>query len=268
MQLLLYLKCNYYTLAYSLHTCLEKGEKMKNIKTKTGLCLLTAGLVFIGCFPFDNIITGSGECVNASKNFSGFKSISVNDGCKAEITKGNIFSVIIYTDDNIQTYVETWKEGSTLNIGLEPANSYHPTHFKAIITCPDLSGLSGSGGSSLKYTDTARVSKRTISLSGGSTYTGTISADTISASLSGGSDCTIAGTSQHFFINGSGGSECGARNLNTSYCKASLSGGSKSVAIIKTELIGELSGGSEFFYFGTPLVKVSTSGGASVKKMN
>jgi len=240
---------------------------MKKIKTKTGLCLLTVGMLLTGCFPFDHMITGSGDCISASKNISGFKSISVHNGCNAEITKGSVYSVTIYTDDNIQTYVETWKEGSTLNIGLEPANSYHPTQFKAIITCPDLTGLSGSGGSSLKFTDTSRVSKRTLSLSGGSTYTGTISADTIDASLSGGSDCTIAGTALHLVIAGSGGSECGARNLNTSYCKVTLSGGSKSVAVIKTELSGELSGGSEFYYFGIPSINVSTSGGSSVKKM-
>ncbi|HMA65262.1 MAG TPA: DUF2807 domain-containing protein, partial [Chitinispirillaceae bacterium] len=206
--------------------------------------------------------------VSASKNISGFKSISVHNGCRAEITKGDTYSVSIYTDDNIQTYVETWKEGTTLNIGLEPANSYQPTQFKAFITCPDIVGLSGSGGSSLKFTDTEKVSKHTISLSGGSTYCGTIAADTIDASLSGGSDCTITGTVSYFKITGSGGSECGARNLTASNCKSSLSGGSKAVAIVNTELRGELSGGSEFFYFGTPAIKVNTSGGSVVKKMN
>jgi Putative auto-transporter adhesin, head GIN domain len=241
---------------------------MKQIKTKTGLSLLTAGIVLTGCFPFDHIITGSGECISTNKNISGFKSVSVHNGCHAEITKGDSYSVSIYTDDNIQTYVETWKEGTTLNIGLEPANSYQPTQFKAYITCPDIEALSGSGGSSLKFTDTKKMPKRTISLSGGSTYTGTVTADTIDASLSGGSDCTITGTVSYFKITGSGGSECGARNLTVSYCKSDLSGGSKAVAIVNTELRGQLSGGSEFFYFGTPAVNVNTSGGAVVRKIN
>lgn len=241
---------------------------MKKIKTKTGLGLLTAGIILAGCFPFDHIITGSGERVSVNKNISGFKSISVHNGCHAEITKGDSYSVAIYTDDNIQTYVETWKDGSTLNIGLEPANSYQPTQFKAYITCPDIEALSGSGGSSLIFTDTEKKPKHTISLSGGSTYTGAVTADTIDASLSGGSDCTISGAVSYFKITGSGGSECGARNLNASYCKSDLSGGSKAVAIVSTELRGELSGGSEFFYFGAPAVQVSTSGGSVVKNMN
>jgi hypothetical protein len=246
----------------------SKGGKMKRLKTKTCLSLLTAGILLSGCFPFDHIITGSGECVSANKNISGFKSISVHDGCHAEIIKGDSYSVSIYTDENIQTYVETWKDGTTLNIGLEPANSYHPTQFKAYIICPDIAGLSGSGGSSLKYSGAGKLPKQTISLSGGSTCTVAIDADTINASLSGGSDCTITGTASYFKIAGSGGSECGARNLNVLYCQSNLSGGSKAVAIVNTELRGELSGGSEFFYFGTPAVKVNTSGGSEVKKMN
>lgn len=245
----------------------SKGENMK-LKTKTVLCLITAGIVLTGCYPFDQIITGSGECVSASKNISGFKSISVHNGCQAEITRGDSYSVSIYTDDNIQTYVETWKDGYTLNIGLEPANSYHPTQFKAYITCPDVEALSGSGGSSLKLTGSEKIQKCTIMLSGSSTCTGSVDADTIDASLSGGSDCTIAGSATYFKITGSGGSECGARNLTASICKSSLSGGSKAVAIVNTELRGELSGGSEFFYFGTPAIKVNTSGGSVVKKMN
>jgi hypothetical protein len=241
---------------------------MKQLKTKSALCLITAGIVLAGCFPFDQIITGSGDCVHASKNISGFKSISVHNGCQAEITRGDSYSVSIYTDDNIQTYVETWKDGSTLNIGLEPANSYHPTQFKAYITCPDIVALSGSGGSSLMFTGSDKIPKRTISLSGGSTCTGTIDADTIDASLSGGSDCTIRGTTSYFKITGSGGSECGARNLTALYCQSNLSGGSKAAAIVTTELRGDLSGGSEFFYFGTPSIKVNTSGGSVVLKMN
>jgi len=126
-------------------------------------------LLFFNC---GYMVTGSGNVITVNLEDVSFKNISISHGCEAEISRSDTSRVTIYIDDNIEQFVIKKIENGTLSIGLDSYHSYNPTKFKAVISCPSVSVVEGSGGSVLKISGFNDTSDAQLSLSGGSRING------------------------------------------------------------------------------------------------
>lgn len=231
------------------------------------ILLFVQACMLAGCYSTEQQIIGSGECVSVKKSISGFSSVSISSGCKAEISRADSFSVIIITDDNIHPYVETWKDGNTLNVQFEATNSYMPTDFKAIISCPDLITVSASNSTDIVFKDIFVKENCLIQLSDMSLLTGNINGKNLTLNLSAGSKSDITGCFDSLTIYATGNSRCLVPFLNVNNCYVTMSGSSEADISAAGVISGLLSSVSKLYYSGNPLsVTVTTSGEATVIK--
>lgn len=218
-------------------------------------------LLFFNC---DYMVNGSGNVITVNLENVSFKNIDISHGCQAEISRSDTSRVTIYIDDNIEPFLIKKIENGTLSIGLDSYHNYIPTKFKAVISCPSVSAVQGSGGSALKISGFNDTSDAQLSLSGLSRVNGDWSCGNMSSNLSGGSRATLNGTGKKLSANLSGGSQLNFQQFTTNSINANLSGGS--IAHVKTAgtINADLSGGSRLYYVnGATMGNIDLSGGSS-----
>jgi hypothetical protein len=80
------------------------------------VALAAAGVLPGTPSPFGHI--GSGQVTTQQYNFTDFSAISANHGFNVQITQGNTYTIKVIIDDNLQQYVNIYREGSTLMVEL------------------------------------------------------------------------------------------------------------------------------------------------------
>jgi hypothetical protein len=191
---------------------------------------------------------GSGHATTVQENYSSFNTVSIASGFAFTITQSNTYSVQITIDDNLVKDVTIVHFGNSLSVGLSPWQGYSATSLKVVITMPDITSLDISGGS------TGTVSGFT------STHGFTIDA-------SGGSVVTVSGTAGSLTVNESGGSHLDLSGLQVTDATVNLSGGSWTTVNPSGRLDANISGGSQLYYVGSPVLgSINSSGGSIVSK--
>jgi hypothetical protein len=217
-------------------------------------------------FGFESI-RGSGSETFIERPETGFSELEIGYGCRATITSGETYSVVIQIDDNLADFLVVEQVGERLAISLEPYKSYRSFTFSADITMPDIDRLELSGGTKGQLNGFDLAHDIEIDLSGGSELTGDLSSDKIAFSLSGGSEAKMFGDCTDASLSGSGGSWFGLEQFRIQNLTFNLSGGSTGRVAVSGNLAGSASGGSSIQYTGDPsLGKISKSGGSSVSK--
>ena len=232
------------------------------------LLIMTMFIITLsGCALF--FISGSGNIVEKEYTFDNFTALSAEYGCDVTITKGDVYSITIKTDDNIVPYLDTSVSGNTLNIDLQQGQSYINFTFEAVIVMPDLVSLDLSGGSHGTTTGFENNDNFSADLSGGSIGDFNFSSmGDATFNLSGGSRLVLSviSSSGGATINCSGGSMLDIRNYNADSANVSLSGGSTAYININGNLNYDLSGGSILYYRGNAnLNETEISGGSTIK---
>jgi hypothetical protein len=208
------------------------------------IALLAIGVLPGIQMPFGQV--GSGHLQTQQFNIADFTAVSASNGFTIQITQGNSYSISVTIDDNLQQYLEVYKSGSTLYVGLKPGIGYQTTQLKAEITMPDLQNIQLSGG--------------TTATAGNFNVTTNFVAD-----LSGGSRLTMTGQGEDLTIRGSGGANINLTDFSVHNATVDLSGGTQCVVNLDGRLDATLSGGSQLHYKGNPtLGRIDTSGGASI----
>ena len=70
-------------------------------------------------FSFGSYITGSGDLVTKTFDYQSFSAIDASHGFSIDVTKGDIYSISVYVDDNVLDKLDVRKSGETLIIGLD-----------------------------------------------------------------------------------------------------------------------------------------------------
>jgi hypothetical protein len=208
------------------------------------ITLLAIGLLPGVQTPFGQV--GSGHLQTQQFNIADFTAVSASNGFTIQITQGNSYSINVTTDDNLQQYVNVYKSGSTLYVGLKPGIGYQTTQLRAEVTMPDLQNLQASGGTTV------------------TTGNFNVTSDFV-ADLSGGSRLTMTGQGANINVRGSGGANINLTDFPAHNATVDLSGGSQCIVNLDGRLDATLSGGSQLHYKGNPtLGRIDTSGGASI----
>ena len=213
-------------------------------------------------------ITGSGNVVTQEEAITGFDNVDVSNSFNVEITQGEDFNVVIRIDDNLVEHLNVVKQGSTLRIGLEQAQSYIilDATMEAEVTMPELVGLELSGNSDALVSGFDSTQSLAVDLSGNSDLRGDIQAGDASLDVSGNSSVTLSGSAGNISIDASGSSEVDFANFPALDGEVNASGASTVTVNLSGRLDADASGSSNIYYLGNPeLGNTNTSGASNIQ---
>jgi hypothetical protein len=154
----------------------------------------------------------------------------------------------VTADNNTFDYIDVYKTGETLTIGLKSGYSFRSVTLKAQITMPNLYAVVLSGGTQ----GTAEE------------FTSTHEFNLV---LSGGSSLELEGSGGNLNLVASGGSRSDLSDFPVHNASVVLSGGSQVTINLDGTLNANLSGGSQLQYIGTPIMgDIYTSGGSAITR--
>ena len=216
-----------------------------------------------------NSIYGSGHIISIHKDYSDFSKIEISTGFSVEIKKSDTYSVTIEVDDNLRTYVNSYKSDEKIFIGMESGNNYKDVTLRAVIETPDVNDITASGGTIIDVSGFNFDHNLSIDLSGGSVIKGSLNTGNFNLKLSGGGIAELDGRADDMTISGSGGCILNLFDFPVNNCAIDFSGGSIANINVSGKLNLALSGGSVLKYKGNPtLGTINISGGSILQKIN
>ena len=241
---------------------------------KTTLPLKLAAVLLVAALsacsvsvPSLRSVGGSGDVITITNDSADFDRVVISHAFQASIRQGEVFSVVIRVDDNLEEYLEVTQVGRTLSVGLRPQLTFgisRPT-LEAEITMPVLTAIEASGASRVTLSGFESQQELTVEATGASSVTGDIQAGSATMTASGASDISLVGSGVDLVLEVSGASSADLEEFLVSDVHAVLSGASTAVVNTSGTLAVDASGASHLTYLGNPaLGSVQTSGGSSV----
>ncbi|NLE08970.1 MAG: DUF2807 domain-containing protein [Dehalococcoidales bacterium] len=227
------------------------------------LCLFISGVVTaatICLYGCGGGITGSGELITETYEFTGFSFIEAERGFRLTVEESPSFSVSITCDDNVQQYLDIKQSDDTLYLGFKKNGT---ATLRATITMPALEGLNLSQGSSAEISGFSSSDDFSVTMTEGSILSGTIIAGDIGFGLSGGSSVTLTGSGRNLVARSSDGSKLMLEQFMINDADINIDGGGQAILTISGKLDTTLTGGSSLHYIGEPVMgEVNVSGGS------
>lgn len=225
-----------------------------------------------------------------TRNLNSFSSLSVAEGIKAIVVKGNTESIDISVSGNITTKeVLTEMNGNRLRVHLEDGRHYRRVDVKVTITCKSLTslkassaasislqsnfdniiGMSASSAGSIKTSNTISGNEMRVSVSSAGRFEGNVKATTLRLNASSAGKILLSGGSATTLLaKGSSSGRIKAYDFNSQSADVRASSGG-SVRINASEsLNARASSGGSVVYAGNPqkLIVKSSSGGSIRKR--
>ena len=224
------------------------------------------------CHFFHNEhIHGDGNVISQNRAITGFSRVDVSSAIELYVTQDSGYSVKVETDNNLQPFVEVYKDGDVLNVHQQNNTSLEPTggSVKVYVSAPQFRELHASGACTIKGMNRITLAEPlNVSLSGASKVTMDVAAPNIELDLSGASHVELRGQTKDLYIEGSGSSDINAFDLLSENTNVSLSGAGHADVHASVKLEAHASGAANINYKGNPAVTSNTSGAGSVKKAN
>jgi hypothetical protein len=212
--------------------------------------------------------TGSGNVIALEQDVSDFDSLEVSTAFKVTITQGDVSSVVIHIDDNLQPYLRVEQVGRKVSIGLDTdiGLNFGNTTLQAEITMPSLASLDLSGATQATLVDFIVDGSVTLDASGASKIEGMLQAGAVDLTLSGASSSSLTGSAEALRVDASGASSADLGVFPAADVVVVVSGASSATVNASGTLEADASGASHVTYLGSPTLRnVSTAGASSVE---
>jgi hypothetical protein len=212
--------------------------------------------------------TGSGNVIALEQDVSDFDSLEVSTAFKVTITQGDVSSVVIHIDDNLQPYLRVEQVGRKVSIGLDTdiGLNFGNTTLQAEITMPSLASLDLSGATQATLVDFIVDGSVTLDASGASKIEGMLQAGAVDLTLSGASSSSLTGSAEALRVDASGASSADLGGFPAADVVVVVSGASSATVNASGTLEADASGASHVTYLGSPTLRnVSTAGASSVE---
>lgn len=218
-------------------------------------------LFLFSCNPFGTFVTGNGKVISETRSISSIYDSISTEGVGTVIIKNGSPSVVVSTDSNIQEYIETFVEGSTLRIkSRDFTNFVSFSDLTVTVTMPSLVSIKNSGTAELSA-DSFTSSTFQVNLSG----TGKITAAALSTNLkltnSGTGTITMTGSTININIIHSGTGVVNAGLCPAVNANVTLSGTGDILVSASSYISGYLSGIGSISCYGSPTTKSITRTG-------
>ncbi|GAA4280997.1 head GIN domain-containing protein [Gaetbulibacter aestuarii] len=201
---------------------------------------------------FNSGVKGNGNVTVEDRSVNApFSSIKAAEGLSVYLTQGNDTKISVEADENLQELILVEVEDDVLkihtkkNIGRSKAKNVI-VHFR------DISGISGSSGSSIKSTNTIATKHLDVNGSSGSSIKLDVATEVLDCHSSSGSNVKLAGETDRLIADASSGSQIKAQDLIAQVSNADASSGANISVNTKESLVAKASSGGNVSYYGNP----------------
>jgi hypothetical protein len=223
---------------------------------------------------FSAALLGTAQAqVKQPRTVAGFKAVEVSGGIDLVLTPGTAVAVVVDATAETQPHVQTTVRNGHLVIDWE--NGFRKEDYSkgqrevhVYVTCPLLTGLRASGGTTTRTTAVFTTTSFALEVSSGATATLALAvAQQLTSSTSSGSTATVSGTAGQQRATVSSGASYHAFGLQSTKAEVQTSSGSTAEVQVDGELSAAASSGSSVRYKGTAKVlKSKASSGGSIRK--
>ncbi len=247
---------------------------MKTLKlTLTGLLLLTLSYSSVKAQT-----RGNGNVTKEERQLATFDAVKVGCAINLFISQGDVQSVKVETDENLQNHISTKVANGTLSLDCE--NVQNATKMNVYVTAVSLSKIDASGAAKVisetplksevfgLYTSGAAKATLTIETgifnnetSGAANNTVTLTAKTANTEISGAGNMVLKGTAEQHKTEVSGAGNLKAIEFITDNTDAEISGAGNAKIMARKKLVADLSGAGNITYFDKgDMKKISKQG--------
>lgn len=232
---------------------------------------VSALLLFSSCRQiFAKRIRGNGNITTQTRSAAGFNSIDVSGSIDVYVRQDSSSSIKVETDDNLQQYVETFRDGDVLRIKTEEGYNLKPSRqIKVYVSSSMFKRFEASGAcdifSEAKINNPSGVD---VDLSGSCDITLELSAPRITADVSGACSVKLKGETKEFRVQGSGSTDIKCFDLVADNVDLDISGAGDAEVYANVKLTGDISGAASVNYKGAAQTDIHTSGATSVRKVD
>lgn len=235
------------------------------MKTISKLILILLVVLVASCSQIDQgaqnnnlSITGTGNIVSREVTVSAFDQIEASLTFDLTIRKGEVFSVVLFSDDNFLDYLLVEQTGRNISLGFLPGYAYdvQGVTLRAEITMPELVRLSLSGSSHATLLDFKSARNLEVELSGSSSLDGHLEAEKSHFDLSSNSYLKLSGSTQHLSIDSCGNSITDLSEFRAVQAIVQASCAGTAVVNVDERLQVDASQNSQVFYISQPAVSV------------
>ena len=228
-------------------------------------------IIFSSChFMGRDRIKGDGNVTTQNRSINDFKSVDVSSAIHLYVTQDSAFSVKVEIDNNLQEYIETYKDNEgVLHIDQRDNTNLNASQkIKVYVSAPVFAQLEASGACHI-FSQNGLSSNNSINInmSGASDAELDVKAPKISVDLTGASSVTLKGETKDFSVDGSGSSDINCFGLMTENTDIELSGAGNAEVFASVKLDVHVSGAADIKYKGNAVVNKEISGAGSVKKV-
>ena len=214
------------------------------------------------------VVIGSGNLETEEYAFANFTRVEISSAFEFEIKQSGSYSINVTADDNVIDRVQISQDGQTLKIRVGGVpTSFRSATLKALVTMPQLGGLTVSGatrGIVSNFNCTEAVS---IAVSGASRVAGDITAGDIEFDVSGASTVQLEGSAADMVAIISGASRFSLGDFTANNADVNISGASTGTINLDGRLDANVSGASTLLYIGDPVMgTINVSGASSLGK--
>lgn len=213
--------------------------------------------------------TGSGNIVTEKRQTGNFTGISVGGAFTVEVKNGPATEVVVESDDNVISYIETKVSGNTLKIRTKEGNGFNNAHFKVFITAPEINKINSSGASNIKGTGQWKSNgKISLDVSGAAGIEASVDAPEIYTEVSGAGNIELTGRTRDYKAKVSGSGTLKSGNLQSENTTIDVSGAGTARVHASVRLNAKASGAGNIHYRGGAGVEQKISGAGSIKNEN
>lgn len=209
---------------------------------------------------------GNGVRVEEAKALSGFSGVENRSDLDVSVERGDVFSVVVSIDEDLQELIEVRVVGDTLRIDTSENIGEHVSGPSVRVVVPSLLALTLDGSGSLDafgFQESAPVRVR-VSGSGDIDYDG--SAPQVTALVRGSGNLHVRGTTQRLEADVDGSGDLDARDLIASSASLSVSGSGDLTAFVDGPADARVSGSGDIDIFGkVTLGNSSTRGSGDIQ---
>lgn len=193
-------------------------------------------------------IEGSGIVVSESRDVSDFHAVTVAGVGRVVIEHGTTPSLRVTADDNLIEHLTSEVRDGRLFLAIDPAVRIRTgNNILYEITIVALDGITASG--------VVGVEARGVAT------------DLLTVAVVGVAGVTVQGTAERQHVTLQGVSVYDARELESRFATVDISGVSAATVRVSEELEGVVTGPSTLDYIGNPVVAVTATGGAVVRRI-
>lgn len=214
-------------------------------------------------------VQGSGRVTTQTRNVGNFRGLSLDVPGDVELRIGNLESVTVETDDNLQPLIETVVEDGLLKIRPSRRNlNLRPRTLRIVVQARTIDRI-GVAGSGSVNADVLRAPRLELNVSGsGDINVKGVDSDVLAVSVSGSGDLKVnGGTARQLSVAIAGSGDVELGHVKAENVSARVAGSGDATVWATRTLTASIAGSGDIEYYGDPALSRSVAGSGDVKRI-